>query len=73
MSKLEKTANKIDSSNKKAIMYSFALFFNDLFQHKIIQIGVKNAVSTIISNASPSIPKVQLILKPLNHEVIATN
>ena len=49
------------------------LFINDLFQHKIIQIGVKNAVKMIITNANPSIPKMQLIFIELNQKFNSRN
>ena len=71
MSKLEKTPNKIASKRKNAITYSFVWFFNDLFQHNKIQVGIKNAVNWIISSARPSNPKIKLILAELNHEYLS--
>ena len=49
------------------------LFIKDLFQHKIIQIGVKKAVKIIITKAKPSIPKMQLIFIVSNQKFSSIN
>ena len=49
------------------------MFTKDLFQHNIIQIGIKNAVKIIINNAKPSTPKIQLIFTMSNQGLISIN
>ena len=63
----------MNSNIKKAIQYSLTWFFNDLFQHNNTQIGIKNAVKSIIIKPKPSIPKTRFILIEFNQLLLQIN
>ena len=73
MSKLQKTAIKIDSNKKKAILYSFILDFIEGLHESKVQTGIKKVVNTIINNARPSIPKITLLFDKINQSNFSTN
>jgi hypothetical protein len=73
MSKLQKTAIKIDSNKKKAILYSFILDFIERLHESKVQTGIKKVVNTIINNARPSMPKITLLFDKINQSNFSTN